>query len=179
MRRRLIILVCLLLCTLTIIGCSNNTLRTSHNLGTAFRTLVPADDMNKSLRIEAELQNQEANESRDTIRVSIQNLSDEYILLRQPEDIMLLVRSGNDWVQIQNAIEYFGNGEGPTLFPATVDRLRSHATTAVRPVLDAKVGSATTKALLRIVILGEILSDGGNSTGVTAAAYTDLLLDPP
>jgi hypothetical protein len=177
MRRPLTSLICILLCAATAIGCSNSSLKTSASLETEFRNLVPVDDLNTSLRIQAKITDRTEFGARNSIRVEIENFSDERILVRQPEDIKLLLRSDDNWVEVENAVEYYG-GEGPILYPAVVDPLRNRTLTSVRPVLGSEPGDGTTKQLLRIVIIGEILSDVGR-TGSLVAAYTDLILESP
>ena len=80
----------------------------------------------------------------------------------------------NKWVEIMNSNEYSGNGS--ILFPKGI-QLGDRISTGIRPVLGPNIKDEGHQEILRIVIIGELISDG-KKTGISAGAYTDVFVNP-
>lgn len=158
-------------------GCWVDQPKVSEDLQESFQRLINVDDMNDSLRVSVDRANLQAFRFDTDIHVVIENLSDQQILIPEPEGIRLFMIRDNKWVKIDDATVYYGESRGPILYPAGPTELRNRTSTWIHPILKSGLEETTKLELLRIVIIGELMSDG-RPTGIPVAAYTDVFISP-
>jgi hypothetical protein len=105
-------------------GCSTSSPKVPGSLQESFQQLVTTDDMNKSLRVTAEISGKEELHFGSEIHVVIKNTSNQQILVRVPEGIKLFIINDGKWLEINDNNEYFGDSEGAVLYPPGFFELR-------------------------------------------------------
>ncbi|MFZ5909210.1 MAG: hypothetical protein ACOYYU_04270 [Chloroflexota bacterium] len=158
-------------------GCTHNQPSISKDLQESFQKLIVIEDMNKSLLVSIDASEQRYIKFDTDIRIIIENLSDKKILIPEPDGIKLLIVRNNEWVEVNDATEYYGNSEGPVLFPSAPLELKSRTTTWIHPYLNPEFDYTKESETLRVVIIGKIISDG-EKTGELVSAYADVSIEP-
>jgi len=155
-------------------GCSNSEPKISRDLQESFKNQVPVNDMNKSFCIWVDSSNYAELKFGSDIYVVIENLSDQQIFFPLGYGTRLFIVRDNKWVEIMNKNEYYGNGS--ILFPKGI-QLGYLISTGIRPIIGPNIKYEGNQEILRIVIIGELISDG-KKTGISAGAYTDVFVNP-
>lgn len=89
--------------------------------------------------------------------------------------LRLFITIGDEWVEIQNTNEYYG--EGSLLRPDNEQGAGCLATWVRPALLSEIIVDEGKRVTLRIVVIGEFLSNG-EGTGIPVAAYTDVFIIP-
>jgi hypothetical protein len=169
----------IVLLTILISGCSTNSPNVTRDMQESFQKLVAINEMNKDLRVTTDISDNNNLHIGSVIHLVIENLSDQPILIPEPSGIKLFIINDGEWSEINNNAEYYGNSEGPVLYPHEPSELRYRTSTGVSPVLKpgTKISDKGSKIVLRILIIGEMLMNG-EKTGIPVGAYTDVYLTP-
>jgi len=169
--KRLSVLFFLIL--LGFVGCSNQSAADTHVMDKKFALLIPITDMNKSLKIDVYGDESTFHFDSD-IPLIVSNKSSHSIYFDVNSHIRLLINSGGQWKDIQNAFTY----SGTMLLSPEGTPLLDLQYTDVQPMPNENNPNINNSdVLLRIVIIGEIM-DGNARTGENAAAYVDVVLKP-
>lgn len=155
-------------------GCSPAGPNISDSLEVSFQELIVSNNINKSFQIYIDSNDAENLKYGSDIKIAFKNVSGEDVFFEVGYGIKLYIIRDNAWVEIQNKNEYYG--EGSILQTKNQQASGGRLVTGVRPVLPPGIAPIADE-ILRIVVIGEILSDG-ERTGHHAAAYVDLLLNP-
>ena len=155
-------------------GCSSNKPKISSELQEYFKNQVPVRDLNKNFCIWVDSSNQADINFGSDMNVVIENLSDQQIFFPLGYGTRLFIVRNNKWVEIMNSNEYYGNGS--ILFQKGI-QLGDRISTGIRPVLGPNIKDEGHQEILRIVIIGELITDG-KKTGISVGAYTDVLVNP-
>jgi hypothetical protein len=168
-----------ILLVILISGCSTNSPNVSSDLQEAFQQKMALEEINTKLRVTVDSSDNKNLRFGSVIHVVIENFSDQNILIPEPSGIKMFIINDGEWLEINNNAEYYGNSEGPVLYPYGSNELRYRTSTGVSPVLkpDTVISDPNSNIILRILIMGEQISDS-KKTGITTGAYTDVYLTP-
>lgn len=155
-----------------LIGCSKSPDAQVSKSEKQFATAVPITDMNNSLSLIVD-SNQQSFASDTDIPIILKNKSSQHIVFDENSHVKLLINTDNQWTEIKNGITYSG---AMTLSPSDV-LIFNEQYTWVRPLLDGfDFGERNSPVPLRIVITGEMM-DGDVPTGNKVGTYVDVLLE--
>lgn len=147
--------------------------KVSESLETSFRELMLVDDINKSFQIYIDSTDRESMKFGSDIHVVIKNLSNQQIFFPVGYGIRLFIIRDSEWVEILNKNKYYGDGS--FLRPKGIQELGDRISTGVRPILPSQIGFEDDQEILRIVMIGELMSDE-EKTGIPVGAYTDIFV---
>ena len=174
MNRHFRMVVSLLSAIVMISGCLPSQPEVSKELEASFRSLVPIDDMNRSIRIRVDTEVQEDLKFGSDIHVVIDNLSDQQIYFPLGFGIRLFVVGNHAWIEAQDKNTSYGDGS--LLRARGKEEMASRISTWVRPIFPSQLNEGQ-QEILRIVLVGELMADG-KRTGVPVGAYTDVFVNP-
>jgi hypothetical protein len=162
-----------------IFSCSSNQPNISNSLQDSFKEMIPINDINTHFHIN--IINNEKHKFGSDVNIVIENISDKPIYFSadaQKPFARIFVTRNNKWSEIQNKNLYFAltGGEGSILFPSGSDQPNLF-TTSVRPALGPNVKDLGSREVVRILVSGELMSDG-KKTGILTGAYVDLFMEP-
>lgn len=159
----------------TIWSCSNSEASTLNTLQEdSFLNSISINDMNNSLHIEVTYDDYNEYKLGSAVDVLVNNVSNQEIFLPTDSSVLkTFVAKNNNWVEVKNNVTYFGNGS--ILYPK--GNIGTEWLTAVRPVLEASLGNIEDQVSVRILVVGEFMSNG-KKTGEPVAAYVDLVMKP-
>ncbi len=172
---RLLVLFLAIGVTAIVYGCSSSQPKISETMNISFRELVAIDEMNEYFQISVDSQSQEKLEFGSDIKVVFVNRSDWEIYFPVGYGIRLFIIENDKWVEIDNNDEYYGDGS--LLRSVSEQGIGGRLVTWVRPVLPTDLADEGNPEILRIVMVGELLS-AGEKTGIPVGAYVDLFLAP-
>jgi len=156
-------------------GCAPTQPRTTEYLDVSFRQLIAVDDMNKTFHLIVDKSSQENPKFGSDIQVRIENLSEQEVSFPVDLGIKLFIVRDNGWLEIQNNNKYYSIG--PALILKRQQETGHRITTGIRPVLPPDAKDARQQEILRIVAIGELISNG-EKTGIPVGAYTDMFVNP-
>ena len=156
-----------------LLGCSSQSSVNVSEIERQFLTAIPITDMNKSLTMVVDGEEQYFSLGSD-IPLIVANRSSHFVIFDIDTHIQLLMNTNSQWTEVENEITYSGI---LSLSPQGVPLL-DFRSTWVKPVIDESIlGNSTLNIPLRIVIIGEI-SEGDTPTGKQVGAYVDVILRP-
>jgi hypothetical protein len=155
-------------------GCSKPTNANVGELEKEFLTAVPIVDMNKSLQVVVD-SNNEAPKNGSEIGLTIYNKSSHTVQFDNSSFVKLLGSTDHlHWFPIKNGLTYLAH---MSLSPQGT-LLLDLSNTWVRPILEpVEFGPDKSDVLLRIAVVGEIVEDD-KPTGEKIGAYVDMVLQP-
>jgi len=167
-------------CLLILSSCGTPQPGISRDLQKSFETMFPDVEMNTYLRIQIIKGNEHKFGS--DVHILVENVSQKAIYFSTDTKapwIKILVASDNHWIEVPNPTTYFSitGGNGYILFGKHDAEHPNLFTTSVRPMLTSDLENIERQVPVRIVVLGELMSNG-ERTGVPAGAYVDLLMEP-
>jgi hypothetical protein len=155
-------------------GCSNNQPSISHDMQESFNKIVPDTDLNTHLRLN--INDQEKANLNKLFELYLINTSDETIYLDAKQPFRLFIVDNNQWVEIKNKVIYLGRREGGGIYIYPKNSGRDLLGSFVRPeLLPGQVIEGDEK-ILRILVLGETMTDG-ERTGNLVGAYLDVFIE--
>jgi hypothetical protein len=146
----------------------------SESLEFSFREILAIEDVNNYFRIDVDHPEEGNFKSGSDIHVELYNLSDQQISF-SINWVRLFIVNENEWTDIRNNNVCYG--EGALLRPKSDQELGARFSTWVRPVLPSQIETEGKPEIVRIVAIGELMSDG-DTTGIPVAAYTDVFVSP-
>lgn len=161
-----------LLTVVILFGCSKQSNDNLSGKEEKFATIISAANMNENLNVVVESKKEHFSSGSEIPLLIVSN-SSHSISFQMNTDLKLLIYTGNQWMEVQNALKY--SDDNIQLAPrgnTPSDQLHIF----VKPVL-SEDSFRYEKAVvsLRIVVLGETMT-GDPQTGETVGAYTDVSL---
>lgn len=161
--------ICLLgLVSLVLCGCHSSSPRVPSDLQTTFSDKINISDMNTSLQIRSD--SNSPTKVGSELYLFLENKSQNPIYIPASDSMFrLFIIVNDDWVEIDNKIQYFG--EETKL--GTIGRNDSTLRIAVIPILPDGTQLAEDETVLRVLFIGETLaSDPGGRVPVGAFVDT-------
>ena len=165
----------LILLVFIAVSCNPANPDVSQDLEDSFRKSVHINNLNVDFLISVELDDGEELENGSDIRVRLENISRHEILFSSALGNELYMIENNSWVQVQNLNKYYGTGS--PLILKSEHQIDNKITSGVRPFLPEAINLEGYKAILRILMVGELLEDGAR-TGTLTGAYADVFIRP-
>jgi hypothetical protein len=156
-------------------GCTSAKPKISTSLETSFQELLPIKDMNKSFQIYVDSSDQDNLKFGNDIKLAFKNITGQDVFFPVGYGIRLFVIRNNEWMEIQNYDDYYG--EGSWLQTINQQTSGGRLVTWVSPVLPPEIADGDHQVILRTVIIGELVIDS-KKTGIPVGAYTDVYLQP-
>lgn len=154
-------------------SCAPSQPKISGNLENLFRILVPIDDMNDSFQIYVNKNDHQSLNFGTKIPIIFTNLSEKQIFFPTGFGIKLYVVENNQWLEVQNQVEYWGDRS--YLQPKGSQKAGGYLSTVIRPELPSEIYGEK-EAILRVVVVGEKINEINQSTPV--GAFVDLFIEP-
>jgi hypothetical protein len=152
-------------------GCAIFLNAASSRMEEEFATIVPIDDLNKSLQLKV-YGNEQTFSFGSDIPLLVYNKSSHRILFGENSRIKLFVLHGDEWLEVENEILYTGS----TLLSPQGTPLLDLSNTWVKPAFDKDIVESDKKeTLLRIVMIGEVMKNDVQ-TGELVGAYVDVYI---
>lgn len=141
----------------------------------AFWALVPADEFNQLVTLDVAI-DEDKNHLQDdhSIKLGLSNHSTNAIVFNKNFDVQLwrYDLTQNNWVEVQNYVDYFVSEGGSISLPPPDDIL-STSYFEVRPQ-----AGITTPTTLRVSVTGVVIRADGQQVSQTVGAYCDFVLHP-
>lgn len=161
--------ICLLgFVSLVLCGCHSSSPRIPSDLQTTFSDQINISDMNNSLQIRSD--HDSPSKVGSELYLLLENKSQNPIYIPATDSMFrLFIIVNDDWVEIDNKIQYFG--EETKL--GTIGRNDSSLRIAVIPILPEATKLVEDETVLRVLFIGETLaSDSGDRVPVGATVDT-------
>lgn len=158
----------------SLLACGEKSPLESRDLDNKFEEKFPLDDMNNSLQLGLDGEDNTFAKNSD-IPIYIYNKSGNPISINNNVNMMLFMAGDSDWIEIKNALTY------PDSLPIAPQGtpLLDFRYTWVSPVLSEELLVATTEYItIRILILGELM-ENDQGTGDLIGAYIDVFVKNP
>lgn len=166
-----------LIFSLTVItySCAVSYPKVSNNMNENFVEMFKISNVNESFQIRVDSYGSNNLKYGSEIPIIVSNKSDQEIFFQTYRStIRLFIVRADNWEEIENSVIYYG--DGLILLPKG-SQLEDHISISIRPMMRSNMDEPKQKEIMRVVMIGEIISDGQLS-GVFTSAYTDVIIGP-
>jgi hypothetical protein len=160
-------------------GCSTQQPAISADLQKSFAEMIPIANLNTHLQVKVIKGDQHKFGS--DVHILVENISDNSIYLSTGIDtlfVKVFVVQDNTWKEIRNDTIYYSItvGDGYILSPAKGEQ-PNRFTNSVRPMLEPNGQDEGKQEIVRILVVGELMSEG-KKIEIPVGAYVDLFMEP-
>jgi hypothetical protein len=134
--------------------------------------MINIDNINQDVKLTLDEPSIDELHISSSINLTVQNISKKNLYFPVDLNVKLFTIQDNKWLEVENKVIYAGNPA--MLGPNEPLNLAAYTSIDVFPVF-VNEGK---KEFLRIVIIGEELTENGERTDIPVAATLDLILNP-